>query len=368
MSTRGADPSDADLARRETVRRAAWIGPLLLVATIAGLVVVASRASGADLHAFADALARIGVATFVGYCVYSVAVNVLLGAGWLAMLPGHRWRMLGALSWARMVREAASDLLPFSQVGGVVLAFRLLLRRGLAPSSVYASFAADLGIEMASQLVFTLAAFSAIGSWSTLAMPGGPALEPMIVAVALAVILIALFGLQRALMAFGPTLVSRLPSGGADAQATIDALRAAYARPVRVAAGFAANLAAWIASASGAWLVLRAAGFDAPFRTVIAIESVVFAVRAVAFVVPAGIGVQEATYAILFPHLGLPIEAALVVALVKRARDLAVGLPTIVLWQWQELRGWVGARHRDAASGRTPVDATLASTERAGRR
>jgi uncharacterized membrane protein YbhN (UPF0104 family) len=64
-----------------------------------------------------------------------------------------------------------------------------------------------------------------------------------------------------------------------------------------------------------------------------AIESLLFAIRNAAFMVPSGLGVQEGAYALLGPLFGLPPEAALALSLLKRARDVAIGVPVLLSWQ-----------------------------------
>jgi hypothetical protein len=70
----------------------------------------------------------------------------------------------------------------------------------------------------------------------------------------------------------------------------------------------------------------------------ILLESMTQAIRHVAFVVPAGIGVQEAGL-VLFGHaLGVGGELALSVSMAKRMRELVWGLPPLLSWQWSEAR------------------------------
>ena len=54
--------------------------------------------------------------------------------------------------------------------------------------------------------------------------------------------------------------------------------------------------------------------------------------------VPSGLGVQEGAYALLGPLFGLPADAALALSLLKRARDLAIGIPLLLGWQVIESR------------------------------
>jgi hypothetical protein len=75
---------------------------------------------------------------------------------------------------------------------------------------------------------------------------------------------------------------------------------------------------------------------------VAAIESLMFAIRNTAFFAPSGLGVQEGAYALLGPLFGLPVEAALALSLLKRARDITVGVPMLLSWQVLEGRRSLG--------------------------
>ena len=59
---------------------------------------------------------------------------------------------------------------------------------------------------------------------------------------------------------------------------------------------------------------------------------------AIAFLVPVNAGVQEAGYAGLGAIFGVPPELSLGVSLVRRARDLAVGIPILLIWQFFEMQ------------------------------
>jgi len=69
------------------------------------------------------------------------------------------------------------------------------------------------------------------------------------------------------------------------------------------------------------------------------VESLIFTLRSVAFVVPGALGVQEVGYLALAPVAGISPEALLALSLAKRARDVAIGLPTLIAWQLLEARG-----------------------------
>ena len=66
------------------------------------------------------------------------------------------------------------------------------------------------------------------------------------------------------------------------------------------------------------------------------IESLLCAARSAAFAVPNAVGVQEGAYILLGASFGLTPETALALSLLKRARDLTIGLPTLAAWQLLE--------------------------------
>lgn len=69
----------------------------------------------------------------------------------------------------------------------------------------------------------------------------------------------------------------------------------------------------------------------------LAIEALTQAVRHAAFMVPAGLGVQEAAVVLLAQMFGVDRNVALSLALVKRMREVIFGCIALASWQWAEL-------------------------------
>ena len=86
------------------------------------------------------------------------------------------------------------------------------------------------------------------------------------------------------------------------------------------------------------WIAYRALGVPVDFDDVLAIEALLSALAAAAFLVPVNAGVQEAGYAGLGAIFGVPPELSLGVSLIRRARDVVVGVPILLLWQYLEFR------------------------------
>ena len=65
----------------------------------------------------------------------------------------------------------------------------------------------------------------------------------------------------------------------------------------------------------------------------LALEALISVVRSGAFLVPGSLGIQEVGYVLLAKIVGLDPGAALALSLLKRGRDVAIGVPTLLLWQ-----------------------------------
>jgi hypothetical protein len=69
--------------------------------------------------------------------------------------------------------------------------------------------------------------------------------------------------------------------------------------------------------------------------------------------VPNSVGVQEGAYILLGGAFGLSPDMALALSLLKRARDLTIGLPVIALWQ--AIEGGRLLRRVSAKAPATPI-------------
>lgn len=321
----------------------------LLLATILGAAVAAWTVGSTGAREVLDAVTSIGWIGMLVFVLWSLGVLTLLGLAWYAVAPGAALTRVPLFIWARTTREAATDVLPFSQIGGLVVGARTLTARRVPEPLVYASMIADMTTEMAAQLLFTLAGVSML----LLVLMNGSVhaeIEPLAIGGLLAMtgLMAAIAFAQRPLLRLAGKLGARVFPGSATAMAAVrEQLDAIYRRPRHLIAAFCFNLAAWIASAAGAWIALRFIGSEIPLRAVITIEALIFTLRSVAFVVPGAIGVQEAAYLLIGPLFGLSPTTALALSLLKRARDLVIGVPAILLWQLGEYRALARSRKSD---------------------
>jgi len=84
---------------------------------------------------------------------------------------------------------------------------------------------------------------------------------------------------------------------------------ALHRRPGMLACTALLHFAVWLASGVEAWLALQFMGAPLPLAAVFTIESLLHAIRSVAFALPNGFGVQEGALVLLGAIFGLPPDA-----------------------------------------------------------
>ena len=310
---------------------------LPILAVVAGAAVIAALVGYFGAGAVLRSLLAVGGIGFVAICAIHLALIAIMGLAWRALLPGAH---SGKVIWARLVRDSGSEALPLSPVGGAVLGARALALAGVPGALAAASTIVDLTLEFVAQLAYT-----ALGlAWFVRLQPDSRVALPVLLGLAVAAVgAAAFFVVQRRGLDYFDRIARILGRGWAErgaagAAALHAALAGIYRRRLRLALSFALHLGCWIVSAGEMWLALRLAGKPLPFGAVLAIESLLSAIRTAAFVVPQGVGVQEGAYIVLGAAFGLTPEMALALSLLKRARDLAIGLPAIGAWQTIETR------------------------------
>ena len=90
--------------------------------------------------------------------------------------------------------------------------------------------------------------------------------------------------------------------------------------------------AAWVCRSFEIWIILYCLQMPVDFQTAIIIESVASAIRSAAFLIPGAIGVQDGAIILLCHWLGLPAEAGLLIAILKRGREIVTSLPGLLVW------------------------------------
>ncbi len=312
------------------MKNAAYIGGLLGLALLVTLVV------RADFSAMPHTL-NSGGWRLLWLVPYRSLFFFLYAAGWLILLrpydPTHR-AGLGYVFWATTVRDAVDRLLPVASVGGGVVGIRLF---------------ATVIVEMVMTMVVVYA-FTAVGLVLLVELSAtGQEYHRLLLAFLLTLpVPVMTVLLLRYGSAFGRLQKFLGPLVGAStmseqAAALDHELRACLRRGGRLLVASILQFAALVFGAFEIWFALRLFEHPVGWGTAVVLESMTQAVRHLAFVVPAGIGVQEAGL-VLFGHaLGISSELALAVSMAKRMREVLCGLPALISWQWLEGRRLQGS-------------------------
>ena len=307
---------------------------LSILLALAGVGVVLLLLAWFDVGAVWAAMVSVGWGGFLLLVGWQGALFVLLGLAWRVVLPVRA----GLLVWARMVRDAATTCLPFSPVGGYVIGARALTLQGVEWPVAAAGTVVDVTGEVVAQVLFSVFGVAVL----VLVRPGSEFVGPLVAGVAVAGSLVAV-GLwqRRRIGGVLRSLEMRLLGEWFRREGGVGRLQAALARlyaPRRVVAGAAVHLVGWFATGVGTWITLRLLGAPVGVVQVLALEALLDALVAAAFLVPGAAGVQEAGYVGLGALFGVPPDLALGVSLLRRGKDLCWGVPVLALWQWREMR------------------------------
>ena len=321
------------------MKRLAWLGALGGLALLTALVV--AQGWPAILAAFAHA----GWALLLVLPARLLTLALDTRAWRLLLDPFDPGRAAGPLFllWVGAVREAVNRLLPVAGVGGEVVGVRLARLRIPDTTALAASVIVEvlltivvvylfcgLGVVLMAQLAAGLGQVWIVGAALLLSLPlpllawwllrhGAPFAR-----------------LERwALRLLGPLNRFAPQLDGVRLDACIRQLFGEYARLAR-AGGL--MLLSYLLGTFETWYALALLGHPVSVPAALAIEALTQATRHASFLVPAGLGVQEAAVLLSGRLAGVGGEVALALALVKRMRELALGVPALLSWQWVEAR------------------------------
>ena len=307
------------------------------VALIIGAAVLAGTLFYAGAGAVVHTLAGLRMTGLVIIVLAHLPIVALMGIAWRLAAGSARTASWRRFMWARLVRDAAAETLPFSQVGGFVLGVRALRLGGPAALRGVLSMSVDLIVELGGKLPFVLAAvlaLLAVAPESGLMRPLGIGL--LVTAVAVAVPALARRRLGNALDRLIRELSQRwsvlaslreLNLHG-DVNAVLDDI---LRHRARLALGFGLHFLCWVLGAVELWLVFELLGKPVSAAQALVIDGAVAGLRTFVFMVPAAAGVQEASYVLACAVFGISPATAVAASLARRARDLTLGALTLGL-------------------------------------
>jgi putative membrane protein len=316
-------------------------GALFGAVAVAGLVawMLATDAAWQVL----DLIGNAGWPGLSAVVLFHISQLLFSGAAWRALAySGSPQPALRVFLKARWIREAVNNLLPVAQVGGEFVGARLLHQRGVKLNIAVASTVSDLTVEFVTQLAFTL-----IGLCLLLLTVGyGPIARAVTIVLIVAIAVAGAFAAAQGagLAHLVETAMMRLGrkfgwTGFEEVAGLHETLIAIYRARPRLTRASAHHLMSWLLGGVEVYLALHVLGHPVDLTSAVVIESLGQAFKALGFAVPGALGIQEGGYILVCGLYGLSPELGVALSLVKRLREIVLGLPGLATWQWLEARG-----------------------------
>jgi putative membrane protein len=264
---------------------------------------------------------------------------------WQSLIRGANRPSLAGMLRLVWIRESVNSMLPVARIGGEVVSFRLMRRRGLRGSTAAASLVVDMQLTLISQLMFTLVGIGflfAHAASGTLRLAadlawGIVALTPPLVLFALVQHASPFERITRVLNHATSGKLAALVGQSAQIDRSIKLIW--RRRGVVLRYLFFWQPLQCVLTALEIWLALYFLGARVSFTEAVVIESLIQAVSSAAFFVPGGLGVQEGGFILIGGALGLDPATCLALAGARRIRDLLIFVPGLFAWQIAESSG-----------------------------
>jgi putative membrane protein len=334
----GVDSSGVAVVRAEPPARRSH--PWRVVFAVAGLAILAAAMYGTGIGEISHHIAALG--WFAPLVFVPYGINALVDAAALGVTlprgPGAPRISLMRLNLLRLAGEAVNDITPTAYFGGEPVKAHLMRRYGVPTSDAVAAVMVAKTALIASQIVFVvmgIVLFLLSQEDAQHPLATAVVLSVLGLAVILALVEIQRRGLVASCVRFATrlfprsTLVTRL-AAHAD---TIDArLVSFYGQNRRVfLVSTLLHFIGWLIGVAEVSLMLAFIGVRTSLTDAFIIESLSGTIRALSFLIPGTIGVQEVGGALICEMVGLAAAPALTLMLLKRAREFAFALLGLVV-------------------------------------
>lgn len=318
-----------------------WVRTAVSTAIGVALLVTLIRHTGLDeLEDYFDELRWRSPLVLVPY----VCITIVDAIAWRWALAAEVRRRvrLSTLMLARVAGEAINSVTPTATLGGEPVKAHLLRAHGVSASHGLASIVvAKTALTVAQSL------FTALGFVALLAMLGHGALATggfvvlMVVLVAFTRLLLHVqrrnpaAATVRAVARFLPRarLVDRLEHAARALDERLDEFHRTEPEAFAMATFY--NFLGWLIGVAEVQLIVTLVDRPIPWLEAFVIEAVSQPIRAVAILIPGGLGAQEWGGATFCQFLGMPEPVAVTLWLLKRARETFFDVVGLLYLGWR---------------------------------
>ncbi len=306
-----------------------------LILLAAGLGLAATLIARANLSNVLTGLCAVGW-LIIPIVVFHIVPLYCHTLGWQQLIDHEKRPSSIHLSILRWITESVNNLLPVAQIGGEIVRARLLTKRGVDGTMASSSVLVDFTTGLFAQALFTL-----VGAICLLDTTGTSTFTVQMMS-ALLLFIVSLFAFfyfqSRSLKSFSIRIAKYVGRNECwkkiitNTHTFADKVESLYRQKQRLLMAFGWRLAGWFAGMGETFLILFAVEIPAPFTHLVILESFAFAARSLGFLIPGAIGITEGALVLVGMSLGLSPAQALTLALVKRARELLLGVPGLAVW------------------------------------
>ncbi len=256
--------------------------------------------------------------------------------GWNHLFAKDKRPCFADLTKARWIAESVNTLFPVGQIGGHILRARIIGKKSEVGTEAGATVMVDFTIGLLTQIVFTI-----LGLVLLLRQKEEQTTTSgVLLGIAVALIIVSCFFFSQRAGLFGfiahkMGLVMRKEKSAAlvgNARNLDQKITEIYAQRNKLSVCFFWRLGGWIAKSGENWLFFSFAGVPISLQDAVILESISTAFRSAAFFIPGGLGVQDGSLLVIGSFLGLGADNVMALALVKRFRELGVGIPGLLWW------------------------------------
>lgn len=310
-----------------------WLAIFLGLAAVAALIID----NGA--HQIAIVLTKGGF-RLVLVPIVMVVPMMVDAMGWQVLISKPpRWRHF---FYARWIGESVNTLLPAAQVGGLFVKSYILDKSVKEPGLAIASAIVSDTVSAISLLLFialTLALMAMYGLDLRVLLP---------LAAGALIFCLPIYIFYR-LQCGGPinvhprlkkwtSKIAHVAGFNNNSEGIKAQLSDIYADHTRILKSLLIQFLGWVLGTIEVWMTVHLLGGNISIVEALLLEGVGQTIRNIAFFIPGALGVQEGAYLLIGTMLGLEPTLALSISLVKRFRELAQGIPGLIVWQANE--GW----------------------------
>ena len=315
------------------------VKPLRWLALLLGLAAIVALIVDNGFHQIVGVLTRGGV-KLVLVPIVMVIPMIVDAKGWQVLLS--RPIPLRRFFYARWIAESVNTLLPAAQVGGLFIKSHILGKVVDEPGLAIASAIVSDTVSAVSLLLFialTIALMTIQGLDLRILLP---------LASGALVFCIPVYIFYRLQCGGALKLPPRLEKWASKITAFAGSdsnpvgirshLEKIYASNKKILKSLLIQFIGWILGTIEVWMIVHLLGGKISVTEALLLEGLGQTVRNIAFFIPGALGIQEGAYLLVGTMLGLTPTLALSISLVKRFRELAQGIPGLIVWQANE--GW----------------------------